>query len=271
MATKSRYWKNPKYGQVYINDEALAVPTCRVSWVHLKAPKPPMKGDDGREGISKYEVTFVLRKDDPAVKTLNKAIQLMAKGMIEYFNKGNPAKLGSCDSFKDGDAFDHEKNPHYKDCWVLVARHKDQPSIISTEKVNGKYVKLDPSKILGGMKCKAIVSPLISAKGISYQLITVQLVEDDGVRYGGGAPNPDQYNKLFDDGAEDSDDESDETDGDDDDSSDDHDSVGNGSNGDSDEDEEVGEDDEEELPKATKRRGRPAGKASSKESALDNI
>lgn len=294
MTKKSKYWKHPKFGHVYINNEALSTPLVRVAWPALKSARADSTNDKGETIKGKYELVFVLPKKNADVKNLNKAVQAMTKGMLELYNKGNPAKLATCESFKDGDAFDHEKYPYYKNSWILLARNNNEPSMIGKKKdKNGKFEKVDPKLVQGGTLCRGIVTPIVSAKGISFQLISVQLVEDDGTRYGGGAPAAESYHKLFEEGSadEDSEDDVDSDDEGSDDDGEDAESDADDEEGDSESEEEDSEDDseedddseddseeeeseddeeEEELPKAAKA-AKVKGAKKGKQLALDQI
>lgn len=178
--TKNKYWKHPMYGMVFGN--SVPTPIGRLSWPYLtkpKAPPPPQEGQP--EGQPRYECTLLIEK--AGSEAFVAQLKEMTDEMLILFNKGRPAALGTCmlfGKYGDGDEADLEKYPNYKGCWVLVARNS---KVVKTVGKDRKAIETD--KILGGMKGKFVITPLITAHGISYKLEVVQLVEDDGVRFGG--------------------------------------------------------------------------------------
>src|SRR3972149_830527 len=146
---------------------------------------------------------------------------------------------------KDGDGFDLEKYPYYENRFILVARNAKAVDIYSKDEE-----KIMPSEIIGGAEGRILVTPIITAKGVSFKLELVQFIKDDGTRYGGA--NRDLSSFLT---ALDEDSKEEDEDEDDDDSEDDNDE-------DEDEDEEKEEHDDEEIPTklAAKGKGRPKRK-----------
>lgn len=195
--TKSKYYKHPKFGHVY--GDTIATPIGRASWPSLVTPKEPPPPQEGQQkGQPRYEVTLLIPKDGEKVKDWLKAVGSMTKAMISLYNQGKSGKLGECALLKDGDdpEVDLEKYPYYAGNWVLVARNTKQPVIKSTKKIEGKLEVLEPNAIIGGMKIRCVVTPLVTAHGVSYKLEWVQLVQDDGTRYGGGTKD---FNELLED------------------------------------------------------------------------
>ncbi len=182
MGTK--YYKHPTYGHVY--GESLPTPEGRLAWVYLTKPKAAPPPQDGQpQGEPRYEITLILNKEDKAVKAFITSLKKMTDEMLVLFNKGRSANLGECKLFGksgDGDEADHEKYPFYKGAWALVARNA---KVVKTVGPDRKGV--EASVITGGNIGKLVVTPMITAHGISYKLEVVQFLKDDGTKYAGAA------------------------------------------------------------------------------------
>lgn len=174
--------KHKQYGFVY--GIRTKTPVGRLAWVNLVKPKestfPVEEGKDAPP--PRYEVTLLLPKTaevDAWVAEVNE----QTKEMVALFNKDRKgAKIAVDDMFlKDGDDVDTEKYPFYAGHYYMVPKMKDRPSIYDAQ----LNEITDPSVVVGGMKALLIVRPLCTAHGISFQLRTVQLLDDDGVRFGG--------------------------------------------------------------------------------------
>jgi hypothetical protein len=185
MVAKSKFYKHPAFGQVYC-DEALKTPTGRLSWPSLVAPKDPPPPQDGQPpGQPRYEVTILLPKQDKFVKEFITTLEDKVTEMTPIFNNGRKgSKVSFEDAVQDGDdseAFDPEKYPYYAGNWILTARNIKKPQVF-----DGKVQPFDPVSVLGGMKGKLVVTPMLHEKGVKYKLEVVQFVSDDGTRFGGG-------------------------------------------------------------------------------------
>lgn len=181
MTTKYKLYKHPKYGMVY--GEARPTPEGRLVWPSLVEPKDPPPPEEGEQpGSPRYESTILLSKDSPEVANFLADMKAMTDEMLILFNLKRPAKLGQCDILKDGDAFDMEKYPYYKNNWVVLARNKEQPKCIGANK---KPLE-DLTVLKGGCLVKGVITPLITGHGISYKLEVIQFIKDDGTRFGGG-------------------------------------------------------------------------------------
>lgn len=173
------YYKHPQYGHVY--GPTYASPSGRLVWPHLIKPKEGMKQADGTVGASRYEITQLLAKDDPRVKIFIESTAKLADYLLAVYNEGKKTKLSTTFDLKDGNTQDLEKYPFYKDMWILVARNAKQPICYDENKA-----ETEPSKIMGGLIGKLLISPLITTHGVSFKLTAVQVLKDDKVRYGGG-------------------------------------------------------------------------------------
>ena len=178
--TNVKYYKHPQYGHVYGTE--LMIPEVRCCWPSLVKPKDPPPPKPGMpEGSPRYELTFLL----PATKEVNKFIadiERMTKEMLEVYNKGNKAPIGSLVLYSDGNKSDLEKYPFYEDNKIITARNQKMPII-----VDQKRNSAEASIITGGCFVQALITPLLTARGVSYKLNAVQLRRDDGVKFGGGS------------------------------------------------------------------------------------
>jgi hypothetical protein len=177
----TKYYKHPKYGTVYGN--AIVTPTGRCAWPALVKPQeaPPAKPGEP-QGAPRYGVTIILPKADKAAQEWVKAVSIMVKEMLVSFNEGRKAKLSLDSVLLDGDGFDLEKYPYYKDSWILTARNVKLPNI-----VDGKKSELPADAIMGGMFVRATVTPLLTGHGVSYKLEALQRVRDDSTRFAGAS------------------------------------------------------------------------------------
>lgn len=183
---KRTHSKHKTFGHVY-SQESYGTPQGRLVWLYLDKPKDPPKPKDGQESSSppRYEATILLPKSDKAVKTFASLVEEVAGEMVELFNKGRSAKIAIEDVFKDGDSetFDKEKYPYYKGCWVLTARNAKNDFAV----LNNKGESIEATKPVGGNVGALVILPMITSYGISYKLEAVQLIKDDGVKFGGGS------------------------------------------------------------------------------------
>lgn len=175
----AKYYKHPQYGHVY--GLPLTTPIGRLAWASLVKPKDPPPPQPGQQqGQPRYEITLLLEKG-PTADAFIKELKMMSSEMADLFNDKRPAKLGEFKLLSDGDEADQEKYPYYKNRWVLVGRNVQKMDIVDKKKQ-----PLDASGVIGGMKGRLVITPLITAHGLSFKLGAVQVTEDDGTRYGGG-------------------------------------------------------------------------------------
>lgn len=174
----TKYYKHPKFGHVY--GELIATPVGRLVWPSLIAPRTSnYEGAD----ITKYEVTVALDKSDPQTDVFLDKLDGMiagADGMLALFNHKAAAKISLDSLIKDGDEFNLEKYPYYAGKYVLKATNKEAVPVKDKFKAT-----IDPSVIIGGVIGRLVVTPLLTARGLSFRLERVQFIEDDDTRIGG--------------------------------------------------------------------------------------
>lgn len=181
--SKSKYHRHPKFGFVYGLE--VKVDSFRVSFPSLVDPRDPPPPQEGQPpGQPRFELTFLLPKRDPKTEAFLSVVKDMTNEMLPIYNEKAKAKLApdlTLVTDGDSDVFSKDKYPYYANHWLLVARNTQRMKI-----VNRKKEVIDPAEIKGGMIATAIVTPLVTSHGVSYKLGIVQLVEDDGTRFGGG-------------------------------------------------------------------------------------
>lgn len=181
--TGSRVSKSKNYGHVY--GETVRTPAVRVAWPSLTKPKEsPFKNEDGSQKTPpRYELTFLLPKDTKDTVAFLDNLESLKDEMVDAFNHKRPTKI-QVDSLgvKDGDDFDLEKYPYYENHFVLIARNTAKPAVRGAK----KDTVLEASEVQGGCLCWGYLTPLCTAHGISFKLEIVQLLKDDGQRFGGG-------------------------------------------------------------------------------------
>lgn len=176
----TKYYRHKTYGHVY--GIATPSPIGRASWPALVTPKDPPPAQPGQQpGTPRFELSLLLDKASPEVQAFLEAMKTMTSEMLPVFNEGRKAPLGSVKVISDGDEFDKEKYPYYQGNYVLVARNAFETKVYDRQKK-----EIGREKIIGGQKVLAVVTPLITAHGVSYKLELTQLIEDDGTRFGGG-------------------------------------------------------------------------------------
>lgn len=182
---KDKYWKHPQYGTVY--GTKTVSPMGYITWPALVSPKPGFVGKDGVSSAPRFEAPVLLEKSEAKVRLFFEEIESMAAEMIEIYNKGKSAKLGSVSIFKDGEEFDHEKYPYYAGKWLLLGRNTERPTIYGIDKTpdGKKYQEIDPGFIVGGHLVRLVITPLITSHGLSFKVTDVQYLRDDGTRFGG--------------------------------------------------------------------------------------
>lgn len=190
---KERFYKHPQYGHVY--GEMLATPVGRACWVNLTKPKDPPPPKEGQApGKPRFEVTFLLDKKDKTVLGFLENLREMTTEMVKLFNKKRPTLIQIESVLKDGDEFDLEKYPMYEDQLLLVGRNEAQIECVA----RNKEIAIETKDILAGMLCKGVVTPMVTSHGVSFKLHTIQLIKDDGVRFGTTRPDAKSYLDMID-------------------------------------------------------------------------
>lgn len=178
--------------------QPIKIPTSRVVWPYIVEPREDGVNKQGEVIEGKYEIVSVCNKKNPEVKATLKYLEEMAGAMVDLYNKYNKTKVTGFEVGDDGDAADHEKYPYYKNSVLISAKNKKQPTVIGTKKKNGKAIPVDPEAIVGGVECALVVTPHFAANGgLSFKLNVVQLVADDGTRFGGSISTT-AYSSLLD-------------------------------------------------------------------------
>lgn len=187
---KSKYYKHPQFGQVYLN-EVVGTPVGRLVWPYFTEPRPPGPPKEGwAPQPPKHEGTLLLEKGVPENEAWIAEMTEESKAMLELFNKNNRAPLAQgLPVVRDGDDFDAEKYPYYKNKWIITAKNQHPPKF-----VDAKVQPIEPNAFLGGMEVRFSLTAMVSKGGFSYKLNSVQLVRDDGARYGGGTRD---FNAVF--------------------------------------------------------------------------
>lgn len=194
--SKSKFYKHPQYGTIY--GDTIATPIGRAAWPFLVNAKPAMEPKAGQAaGLPRYEVTLILDPSDQKVVDWLKAVKIMTKEMVALYNEGKPAKLGECAIAKDGNEFDTEKYPYYQGKIILALRNAAKPEVY-----NAEMQLADNSIITGGNLIKAVITPLVTAHGVSYKLMKARFIKDDGTKFAGGVNNAAVVAMLGDDETE---------------------------------------------------------------------
>lgn len=185
MTKDSKYWKHPQYGMVYMGE--VVTPRGNICWPGgLAKPKdaPPAKEGE-KQGAPRYEGTLILDKSDPEVIKFVNQLEALTDGGLKLFNEKRSATISIASIFGkygDGDSWDLEKYPYYKNKWVMVARNVEQPKIVDYNRGH-----IEPTDIKGGMPGRFVATPLITAHGVSYKLLIVQKFEGEYQPMAGGA------------------------------------------------------------------------------------
>lgn len=196
---KSPYWKHPEYG--FITGPKFVTPMGRVTWASLVKPKEwKGKVEEGKKiPDPKWEITFKFPKDNAKVKLFFEDMELHKDEMVRMFNEGKKSTITVEATAADGDKdFNFEEYPsleHYKGHWILQARlsrsledgvYTEPPKIYGMDNdKDGNPIPIEAGKVTGGVLARGVISPIVTAAGgITYKLHDVQLLRDDGVRYG---------------------------------------------------------------------------------------
>ena len=160
--------------------------------------KPTPKSKDSPDKLA-YQATMVFAANDPALLDLRKMVKA---AIVEKWGEDKakwPPTLRALDlksylslTGKDGFPLRDGSTVNWAGAGpgtvvVKATANPDYPPKVVDQR---KDDILDKSKILSGMICRAVVRPFAydrpDSKGVSFGLNIIQLVKDDGVRFGGG-------------------------------------------------------------------------------------
>jgi len=181
-----KFFKDP-YGNVW-GPSLIKSPAGRLVYPALVTPKKYTGNNNNStdKNDPKYEATILFGKDNPKVTSWLVEHSPTIEAMLAYYNKGQSAKLSINQILKDGDDLDTDKYPFYENKFFMVARNPNRPLLVSTERDSkDNLIEVEPAKFFGGLMVKAVVKPLLTAKGVSYRLDTLIWGKDDGTRIGG--------------------------------------------------------------------------------------
>lgn len=190
----------PAIKRMYGNE--IITPRGRFAWPFLVNPKAPSEQMKAKAAEQKqnppearFEIQWLGQADDADVLAFNESLGLMVTQMLLEWNsrqgKTDP-KLAIDNYLREADPETFEKYPYLANTLSLIARNKnrDDPTKGFIIK-NAKKQVINPSEIVGGMIGRIVVQPHIGTSGLSFQLKTVYLLEDDGTRIGGAVRNHD--------------------------------------------------------------------------------
>lgn len=179
-----------------MSNEPKLIGNFRLAFPSLFKPTP--KSKDHPEKLA-YQATMVFQAGDPALMDLRKMIKA---AIVEKWGEDKvkwPPVLRSLDiktflsmTGKDGFPLRDGATVNWAGAGpgtvvVKASANADYPPKVVDQK---KDDIIDKSKILSGMVCRAVVKAFAydrpDSKGVSFSLNIVQLVKDDGVRFGGG-------------------------------------------------------------------------------------
>lgn len=160
--------------------------------------KPTPKSKDFPDKLA-YQATMVFAANDPALLDLRKMVKA---AIVEKWGEDKakwPPTLRALDlksylslTGKDGFPLRDGSTVNWAGAGpgtvvVKATANPDYPPKVVDQR---KDDILDKSKILSGMICRAVIRPFAydrpDSKGVSFGLNIIQLVKDDGVRFGGG-------------------------------------------------------------------------------------
>lgn len=183
----SKFGYTPKVMRLW--GPEVITPLVRGCWFSLATPKEykgPVKVGD-KPSAPRFESTLVLDQGNDAHEKFLMECQEIAEEMLEEFNdymrKARKSTLGEVYAMQDGNNFDLEKYPYYKDKWIIQGRMNQDTPIVCLGP-DGK--KIDAKHFVGGVIVKAALQLHLGTTGLSYRMPTIKLVKDDGVRFGGG-------------------------------------------------------------------------------------
>lgn len=185
---KKKYYQHPRYKRVYGDD--MVSPIGRIVRMALVEPREP--NEQWEDGKPRYEATLLLPKGSEVVENFLSDIEVMVDEMVAQYNQAagkGTAKIAIDDVCEDGDVaewIDDEKTPYYRGHYILVLRNMKQPKFLDRNKA-----VIDGAEIQGGMKVRTVITPHVGPTGVAYKLERVQLVADDGERFGGSTRNHD--------------------------------------------------------------------------------
>jgi hypothetical protein len=121
----------------------------------------------------KYAAQFIIKKDDPQLKTIENAINGAIKEGTDKFGKSfkfRPYEIGSMvgksNLLQDGDSDKVDYEP-LKGSWYFKATSQFEITCLSTKRVQGKPQKVDPNELYSGdyVNVSLNVAPYQNKKG----------------------------------------------------------------------------------------------------------
>ena len=150
-------------------NDFLKIENVRITW-------PSIYEKNTYEGVeTKFEVTLMIKKDDPQMKQIGSAIQAVMAAKKENI---------SMDSWcvKDGDNTKYDEEDNH---WLVKVGSRNQPAIINED---GSLSNQDEGHFYSGCYCAALISFWVNLKRqkrVVGELHALQKV-GDGPRLGGG-------------------------------------------------------------------------------------
>lgn len=173
-----------------VTSEIITAANVRLSFVQLDKPTKIGKSDTE---VPKYRVTVLLDPSNKAhAELINKIASEGARIGKEFWQDGIPKDLAKC----YGKGNDLRKvYEGFKDMVFVKLSNKDLPAIIGRQKgPAGTFQQLTPadkefpkSGNLANVKLSIWTQDSHGRVGLNGNLLAVQFVKDDGIRYGGGA------------------------------------------------------------------------------------
>jgi hypothetical protein len=169
-------------------DGTIKVENVRASYPHLFTPQ------EGDNGDKSYSCSGLMPK-----ATHKEAKELIKEAILAV--QAENKKLGTASKdmwfLKDGDSSGKEAE---KGMFKINAREKKKPSVRDKDKT--PLSKDDADKIEGGVLINMFIRPWFQKNKfgtrINANLISVQLVKDDGTRYGEGRISEDEIDEVWD-------------------------------------------------------------------------
>lgn len=173
---KKEYFTD-QYGGVY--GAMVVMPIGRLAMPHLAKPSTKF--------TPRYQATCLFdRKDPEAVRGLEIGCAELQEIADQTWGQGAGADEMVATAVKNGDEKDYQG---YAGCNYISASSdlQHRPTVVGPD-----HKPMDPAQLQAGMKVRFVVTPHTYSQnggGISWQLNTVMMIEDDGVRFHGG-PDP---------------------------------------------------------------------------------
>ncbi len=172
-----------------------------IQLLRVRASYPHVYSPYGREGDDKkkYSIRGMLSQETHAAE-----IEALKKHLVQLQKEWFKAKLPSANLFfRDGADTGAEE---YENHWYISASEKIPPQILGRDK---KPLPESSGLIVGGAIVNLLIKPWKQdnkwGKKINANLLGVQWVEDDGVRFGAERPDASEEFEDFEDADDDND------------------------------------------------------------------